>query len=269
MTVPTTAAPSTDGLAGWVVQVMDAIGSPGVGLLVFLENLFPPVPSEVVLPLAGFAASQGSLSLAAAIVWATLGSVLGAWALYGIGAALGRDRMLHILERMPLVDVADMLKAEEFFVRHGSVAIFFGRLVPMVRSLISIPAGLERLPALRFTALTACGSAIWNSVLILAGYALGERFGLVAHYLEYLQYAVIALVVLGLAAYAFMRVTRHRARRRVQEASHSSGSASSAGSTSSSAFGPDPSSSPPAADGDTARHPAPALRAREPQAVAR
>lgn len=213
MTLPT-ATPSADGLAGWIVQVMEAVGSPGVGLLVALENLFPPLPSEVVLPLAGFAASRGSLSLIAAILWATAGSVLGAWALYGLGVLLGRDRLLHLLERMPLVDVGDMLKAEEFFVRHGSAAVFFGRLVPVVRSLVSVPAGLERLPAVRFTVLTTLGSLLWNSALIVAGYALGERYGLVAEYLHHVQYAVVALLVLGLLAYAYTRLRRRRARRR-------------------------------------------------------
>lgn len=207
-------APSPDGVAGWIVQVMETVGSPGVGLLVALENLFPPLPSEVILPLAGFAASRGSLSLVGAILWATVGSVLGAWALYGLGHVLGRERLVRLLERVPLVDVDDMLRAEEFFVGHGSAAVFFGRLVPVVRSLVSIPAGLERLPALRFTVLTALGSLVWNAALVLAGYALGERYGLVAEYLHHVQYAVVALVVLGLTWYALTRLRRHRERAR-------------------------------------------------------
>jgi len=189
---------------------MDAVGAPGVGLLVGLENLFPPLPSEVVLPLAGFSASLGTLSLVAAIVWATVGSVVGAWALYGLGHLLGRERIVRLLERMPLVDVDDMLRAEEFFVRHGSVAVLLGRVVPVVRSLVSIPAGLERMPLLRFTVLTGLGSLVWNAALILAGYALGEQYGLVAQYLEYVQYVVLGAVVLGLALYVRTRLRRRR-----------------------------------------------------------
>ncbi|GAB48395.1 DedA family protein [Mobilicoccus pelagius] len=222
MLVPTpAAAPPTDGVAGWVVQVMDAVGAPGVGLLVGVENLFPPLPSEVILPLAGFSASLGTLSLVGAIVWATLGSVVGAWALYGLGHVLGRERIVRLLEKMPLVDVDDMLRAEEFFVRHGSTAVLVGRVVPVVRSLVSIPAGLERMPLLRFTVLTGLGSLVWNAALVLAGYALGEQYGLVAHYLEYVQYVVLAAVAVGLAFYVRTRLRRRRAGER--EASRDEG----------------------------------------------
>lgn len=139
--------------------------APGAGLLVALENLFPPLPSEVILPLAGFTASQGNFSLAGAIFWTTLGSVIGAIALYWIGVALGRRRLRVIVDKMPLVDLDDLDRTEDWFNRHGKATVFFGRMIPIFRSLISIPAGIERMSFLLFVALTAAGSLIWNSVL--------------------------------------------------------------------------------------------------------
>src|SRR5690606_31167872 len=117
----------------------------GAGLAIALENLFPPLPSEVILPLAGFAAAQGTLGLIEVLIWTTAGSVAGALALYGIGAWLGRRRMYAIAERMPLIKVADVERTEAWFGRHGSKAVFFGRMIPIFRSLISIPAGIERM----------------------------------------------------------------------------------------------------------------------------
>ena len=134
------------GVADWAVSVMETIGAPGAGLAIALENLFPPLPSEVILPLAGFTASQGNFSLVAALIWTTLGSVIGAWALYGLGAWLGRRRMRALVSKVPLVDLEDVDKVEAWFNRHGAKAVFFGRMIPIFRSLISIPAGIERMP---------------------------------------------------------------------------------------------------------------------------
>src|SRR5436309_4837498 len=172
----TAPAPEMDGIVGWVVHLMEALGAPGVGLAIALENVFPPLPSEVFLPLAGFAASRGDLSLVAAIVWTTIGSVVGALALYGLGAALGRNRLRAIADRMPLVDVGDIDKAEAWFAKHGPKAVFFGRMVPLVRSMISVPAGVERMNVPLFLGLTAAGSLIWNSIFVVAGYLLGENW---------------------------------------------------------------------------------------------
>lgn len=209
-TAPAAATP-TDGVAGWVVSVMETLGEPGAGLLVALENLFPPLPSEIILPLAGFSASIGTLNLVSAVFWTTLGSLVGAWALYGLGAWLGRERLHRIVDRMPFVDLGDMIKAEEWFVRHGHASIFLGRLVPVVRSLISIPAGIERMPLLMFSIFTVVGSGLWNSALILAGYALGENWPVVEQYVGYFQYLVIAVVVALVVWYVVTRVRRRRA----------------------------------------------------------
>ncbi|WPO86551.1 DedA family protein [Herbiconiux sp. KACC 21604] len=192
------------------VGLMEVLGAPGAGLAVFAENLFPPIPSEVVLPLAGFAASRGDLNLVAAIVFCTLGSVLGALALYGLGAWLGRDRMRAIARRLPLVDVHDVDRTEEWFQRHGPKAVFFGRMLPLFRSFISIPAGIERMTLWKFLLLTAAGSLIWNTIFILAGFWLGEQWHVVEQYAEILQYVVIAAVVGAIAWFVIGRMRKHR-----------------------------------------------------------
>lgn len=202
--------PELTGLAGWVVGVVDALGPIGVGLLVALENLFPPIPSEVVLPVAGYVASQGRMSLAWAIVGATLGAVLGAWLLYLIGAGLGRDRIRRWLERIPLMEVEDLDRAESWFTRHGGAAVLIGRCVPVVRSLISVPAGIERMPMTRFLMYTTIGSAVWNSALVVAGYVLGAQWEDVGHYSDYLNYAVYAVIVIVVVRFVWTRLRRRR-----------------------------------------------------------
>lgn len=202
--------PQLDGIVGWVVDLMEALGAPGVGLAIALENVFPPLPSEVFLPLAGFAAARGDLSLVAAIVWTTLGSVVGAVFLYGLGAALGRHRLRAIVDRMPLVDVEDVDKAEAWFARHGPKAVFFGRMVPLVRSMISVPAGVERMSFVLFVALTAAGSLIWNSVFVLAGYLLGENWHVVEGYAGILSRLVLVAVAIAVVVFVVRRIARRR-----------------------------------------------------------
>jgi membrane protein DedA with SNARE-associated domain len=198
----------TSDIADWAVDLMDTLGGPGAGLAIALENLFPPLPSEVILPLAGFAAARGDFGLASAIGWTTLGSVVGAIALYLIGAALGRDRTRALAGRLPLVRLSDLDTAEQWFDRHGSKAVLIGRLIPLVRSLISVPAGVERMPLPRFVALTTAGSLLWNSALVLCGYQLGERWHLVEQYVGILQKLVILAVVAGVVWFAVARVRR-------------------------------------------------------------
>lgn len=194
--------------ADWAIGLMEALGSIGAGAAVAIENLFPPIPSEVVLPLAGFAASQGSIVLWEVLVWTTIGSVVGALALYGLGAWLGVDRLRRIVDRMPLMKVSDVDRTNAWFARHGSKAVFFGRMLPIFRSLISIPAGVQRMPLLRFTLLTAAGSAIWNAVFVMAGFLLGENWDSVGQYAEILQVIVIVGVVIAVAMFVVSRIRR-------------------------------------------------------------
>jgi membrane protein DedA with SNARE-associated domain len=207
------ASEPVDGIAGWATSLVETMGGPGAGLAIALENLFPPLPSEVILPLTGFAAGQGVISLFSALFWTTLGSVVGAFALYRIGALFGRDRMYALWERLPLVKVSDLMKTEQWFVKHGKKAVFFGRMIPIFRSLISIPAGVERMPLPTFVLLTALGSFLWNSVLVMAGYLLGDQWDLVESYVGVLSKAVLVLVVAALAGAVVRRVRARRADR--------------------------------------------------------
>ncbi|MBI5737198.1 MAG: DedA family protein [Mycolicibacterium neoaurum] len=207
MTTPAEAV-QLDGAAGWAVDLMEHLGGPGAGLAIFVENLFPPIPSEVILPMAGFAARLGEMSLLGAIVWTTVGSVLGAWMLYALGAYLGPDRIRRIVSRMPLMDGEDVDKSRAWFAKNGSKAVFFGRMLPLFRSFISIPAGIERMNFALFTVLTLLGSLIWNSVFVLAGYLLGANWHRVEPYASALQYIVLAAVILGVGWSVRSRLTR-------------------------------------------------------------
>lgn len=216
---PLTLAASTataDADYGWlgnvVVDIMEAVGPVGVGLAVFAENIFPPIPSELILPLAGFTAAGGAFSPLAALVWATIGSVTGALALYGIGAALGRRRMYRIADRMPLVDVEDVAKTERWFARYGYWTVFLGRMVPVFRSLISIPAGIERMNLAMFTLFTTLGSLIWNAIFVYGGYALGERFHLISEYADVFSNVVVVLVLAFLVVWVLLRLRRNARR---------------------------------------------------------
>jgi membrane protein DedA with SNARE-associated domain len=191
---------------------METIGAPGAGIAVALENLFPPLPSELILPLAGFTASRGSFTIVEAIFWTTLGSVVGALVLYGIGAALGRDRMRRIAAKLPLVQVEDVDRTEAWFERHGNKAVFFGRMIPIFRSLISIPAGIERMHLGLFSLLTLAGSLLWNSLFIGAGFLLGENWHVVEQYAGIFQWVVIVVVVLAVAWWITKRIRTLRRR---------------------------------------------------------
>ncbi|WP_086663285.1 DedA family protein [Lentzea kentuckyensis] len=194
----------------WITRLMEALGSPGAGLAVALENVFPPVPSEVILPLAGFTAGQGRISLIAAILWTTAGSVAGALVLYGLGAWLGLERLRRFAGKVPFVSASDVDKADAWFDKHGTKAVFVGRMVPVVRSLISIPAGVSGMPILKFTLYTAAGSLVWNTALILAGYALGENYELVDRYLGWVSTVVLAALAIAICWFVISRVKARR-----------------------------------------------------------
>ncbi|MFJ3664826.1 DedA family protein [Streptomyces sp. NPDC090106] len=205
----------------WINGLMDTLGAPGAGLAIALENLFPPLPSEVILPLAGFAASTGRMDLWAALLWTTAGSVIGALALYGVGALLGRERTLAIAARLPLVKVSDVERTEAWFLRHGTKAVLFGRMVPIFRSLISVPAGVERMPLPVFLGLTTLGSAVWNTLFVLAGYLLGDNWAEVTDLVSAYSKVVLALAALAVAAFVVVRLLRRPGsgrRRRGQDA---------------------------------------------------
>jgi len=198
------------GLTGWIAGVIDSLGEVGVGLLVALENLVPPVPSELVLTMAGYLAGEGRMNVILVVVAATIGSVVGALTLYGLGRWVGEERLRRWLDRIPLVDQSDLNKADKWFERHAWSAVLFGRMVPVVRSLVSIPAGANHMPIGRFVALTAIGSGVWNSLFVGVGYALGSRWQDVDQYARYFDYAILAFFVVAITWWVVKKVRKRQ-----------------------------------------------------------
>lgn len=201
------------GLSGWVVDVVEMLGPVGVGLLVLLENLFPPIPSEIILPLAGYLAGTGRLNVVAVILAATVGSVLGALALYWLGAAVGDARIRVWLRKLPLMQESDLDRAQSWFDRHGGTAVLIGRIIPVVRSLVSVPAGIQRMPLWRFVLYTTIGSGVWNTIFVVLGYVLGNQWTSVGQYSDILNYAVIGAIVLAVVFFGGKRVVSVRRQR--------------------------------------------------------
>ncbi len=198
-------------LAGWVQEVIERLGAIGVALLVILENVFPPIPSEIVLPFAGFVAQRGDGSVVLMIVAATVGAVVGALILYYVAALIGPVRLGVFIAKFGKwfgVKPADLMRAEQWFDRHAVAAVLLGRCVPLIRSVVSVPAGFRRMPLVPFIAYTALGSAVWNTVLIGAGAVLGNQWEKVEPYVAVLQWLVLATIVLLLARFGFMKLRR-------------------------------------------------------------
>ena len=199
-------------IVDWAIKVMGDLGGPGVALLLFLECVFPPIPSEVILPLAGVTAGLGTNSYWAILIWSVIGSVGGAWFLYAIGYFVGADRVRWLCDKIPLLEVEDFDKSVAWFDKHGRAGIFFGRFVPGIRSLISIPAGVYKMPALQFTALTAGGSLIWNALFVSFGYYLGENWHVIEPYTNVIS-KVVYVIILGLLLwFVVARILRNRRR---------------------------------------------------------
>ena len=198
-------------VAEWVTSVIQTLGYPGLTALVALENIFPPIPSELILPLAGFLTGQNRFSFPIVLFATTLGSLLGALLLYAIGMAAGQRGVRRLFERyghLALLTPEDLTRSESWFDRYGPVAVFIGRLVPVVRSLVSIPAGYRRMPIGQFLLLTGFGSALWNGALVSLGWALGENWRQVEDYVGWLQYLVIAVVAVLILRFVWQRRRR-------------------------------------------------------------
>jgi membrane protein DedA with SNARE-associated domain len=187
-----------ESLAAWVSDVIRSSGYVGVAFLMLAENLFPPIPSEVVLPLTGFLVNQGQLAFFPALGVATTGSLAGALVLYALGRWGGRELILRYGGALRVKE-ADLDRADEWFDRYGGAVVLFGRMLPGVRSIVSIPAGLSEMPLIRFIVLTTLGSGLWNVLLIRGGQLLGENWSRVAGIVGSLSNIVvlILLVVAG------------------------------------------------------------------------
>lgn len=186
----------------FILEIINQFGYLGVFLLITVENIFPPIPSEIILTFSGFATTISDMKIWGSILSATLGSVLGAIILYMIGRLLNTERLEHLLDsrlgRVFHLRKDDVRKAENWFVKYDNKAIFFCRFVPIVRSLISIPAGMSKMSLKLFVLLTSIGTFIWNVILIYLGRLAGETWGIVASYVEF--YSMIVVVVLGVIA---------------------------------------------------------------------
>lgn len=199
------------GLANWAIDVIDALGYWGLFLILVLENVFPPIPSEAVLPLAGFLTGQGEMNYFLAVLVSTLGAVGGALILYYVGWWFGDSRVRWIVDkwgRWLAVTENDLDKANAWFDRHGYIAVLICRCVPIVRSLVSIPAGILRMPIVPFVLYSALGSAVWNAILIGLGWIVGDNWEDIEHYADYFQYAVALGIIVAVIYYVIKRRDR-------------------------------------------------------------
>jgi membrane protein DedA with SNARE-associated domain len=186
-------------MADLIVRMLAETGYLGVALLMFLENVFPPIPSELIMPFAGFTAASGRLGIVGVILAGTLGSLAGAYVWYGLAFRFGKQRLQRFADRHGrwlTLTGRDIERADAWFDRHSGKAVLIGRLVPTVRTLISVPAGLSGMSNRRFLAFTVIGTALWTTILALAGYTLGERYGEIAHWLDPVSTAIVVLIVL-------------------------------------------------------------------------
>lgn len=193
----------------WITGLLEGGGAFAIAALMLLENVFPPIPSELIMPLAGFNAARGGTPLWLAILAGGAGSTLGAWFWYAIGRAYGSARLHHLVARYGrwlTLTPSELTRAEGWFARHDRAAVFLGRFLPTIRTLISVPAGLARMPVGWFLAYTAIGSFIWSGGLALAGYLLEGGYEAVSHRIDPLSNAI----VLGIVALYLWRVFRWR-----------------------------------------------------------
>ena len=205
-------------LIGSAVEANPLMGYVVIAAVMLLENVFPPIPSELVMPLGGFYVQQGKLELVPVIVAGLIGTVLGAWFWYGVGRLINEQRLEHWLERHGRwigISPNDLARSRRWFNRHGVAVVFWGRIIPGVRTLVSVPAGIEMMPQLPFLAWTTAGSLIWLLVLTLLGQGLGEGYQRVELWIEPLTRLVKVLLVLA-AVLAVGWIARNVIRQRVR-----------------------------------------------------
>lgn len=190
-------------LISQAVETNPLLGYLVIGVVMLLENVIPPIPSEVVMPLAGFLVHQGKLDLIPAVIAGLVGTVLGAWFWYGVGRLINEEQLERWLQRHGRwlgISADDLARSRRWFNHHGAALVFWGRVVPGVRTLISVPAGIELMPQRSFLAWTTAGSLLWVLILTVTGSALGEGYKRVAGWIE--PFADLIKVVLALAALA-------------------------------------------------------------------
>lgn len=192
----------------WIENLMNSMGYLGIVFLMFLENVFPPLPSELIMPMAGFTAARGELSFWGVVLAGTAGSVLGALPLYYIGRLVGEKRLTRWADKHGkwlTLSGDDIKKADDWFDEHGKKSVFLMRLVPGIRSLISIPAGISEMPVLMFMLFTAMGTLLWSLALAYLGSLLGENYKAVETYLKPATYVILGLMVVFIIRWVMKR----------------------------------------------------------------
>ncbi len=192
----------------WIEKLMNDMGYLGIVLLMFLENIFPPIPSELIMPLAGFTAARGDLTFVGVVLAGTVGSVLGALPLYWLGRWVGEERLIKWADKHGkwlTLSGDDIRKADDWFDKHGRKTVFFLRLVPGVRSLISLPAGMSEMSVRLFLLFTALGTALWSALLTYLGYLLGDNYKEVEHYMKPVSYTVLGVLAIVVVRWFLIR----------------------------------------------------------------
>ena len=200
-------------ISEWVLSIMAKFGYFGIVFAMFAENVFPPIPSEVIMPAAGFAASNGELNLILAILAGTLGAVLGALPLYYLGRIFDEERLIAFTEKYGkfiFVKADDIKATNNWFDKHGKKAVFIGRMVPGIRSFISIPAGMNNMPMLPFLGLTALGASVWTTALTLAGYYLGQNYAVIESTLAPYSKGIIIVIIIVIIGWFVKRRLANR-----------------------------------------------------------
>lgn len=192
-------------MQAWIIEIMNQFGYLGIFLLIAIENIFPPIPSEVILLFGGFMSTYTNMHIVGIIIASTLGSLVGAYVLYFIGKIFNKERLKKIVRgkigKVLRLKEKDIDMADEWFDKKGNKTVFFCRFIPIVRSLISIPAGMSEMPLGKFTLYTVVGSLIWNMVLSIAGQTVGANWeSILAIFEQYSHIAAIVLVILGVGA---------------------------------------------------------------------
>ena len=195
----------------WVLSVMEKLGYLGIAFLMFLDNIFPPIPSEIIMPSAGYTASKGDLSLIGVIIAGSAGSLIAAIILYWIGRKIPEQRLFSFIEhygKFLRIKVTDLEKALGWFNQHGHKIVFFGRMIPAVRSLISIPAGMSKMPFGKFMTYSALGTIIWTTFLACLGFYLGENQEMMSTILSRIGYVILAIafIICGIWLYKRKRL---------------------------------------------------------------
>ena len=198
-------------LTEWIISIMEQLGYLGIALLMFLDNVFPPIPSEIIMPSAGYSASQGQLTLFGVIIAGCFGSLLAAALLYWIGYKFNHDSIFRFVDRYGrylFIKSSDVKKSLDWFEHYGHRIVFFGRMIPAVRSLISIPAGMSRMPFWKFMFYSGLGTIIWTTFLACVGFYFGENQQIMQQIFSQVSHGIILIILVIIAILLYRRQLR-------------------------------------------------------------